>query len=285
MSYVLALASAAFYGAADFLGGITSRRASTISIVVVSQAAGLAMLGLLLPLLPASSPGHSDWIWGGAAGLTGGVGVALLYHALAVGTMAVVAPVTAVCAVMLPVIVAFALGERLAVRAAVGIVLAIVAIVLVSQQEVSGDAADRSSATRKQSGVALALASGVGIGLFFLCLSRTSANAGLFPILAARIVAMTFFAALALVRRQSIRMPLPVAASAIICGGLDVIANVLYLLASRQGSLSVVVTLSSLYPASTVILARIVLGERLSARQTIGILCALIAVVMIVGAS
>jgi drug/metabolite transporter (DMT)-like permease len=285
MFYVLALASAFVYGAADFLGGLTARRAGTIAVVLVSQGTGLALLGLTLPLLPGSSPKDSDWIWSGVAGLTGGVGVALLYRALAVGTMAIVAPVTAVCAVALPVLVAVALGERPGARATAGIALAIGAIILVSQQETASEAATGSSGSRRTSGLRLALASGVAIGLFFLSLARTSADAGLWPMLVARVVSVTLFAAFVLIRRQSVRMPRSVAVIVLIGGGLDMLANVLYLLASRLGPLSVVVTLSSLYPASTVLLARVVLGERLSGRQTIGICCALVAVVLIVDAS
>src|SRR5262245_12171997 len=103
MLLVLALASAAFYGAADFLGGLASRRAGAIAVVVIAQCSGLAALVLMLPLLPPSTPGHDDWIWGAVAGITGGIGVALLYRALAMGSMAIIAPITAVCAVIVPV--------------------------------------------------------------------------------------------------------------------------------------------------------------------------------------
>ena len=96
MFAVLALVSAVCYGAADFLGGLTSKRASTLAIVVLSQFAGLLLLVLMLPLLPAAAPVRADYLWGALAGLTGGVGVALLYRALAIGVMAVVAPTTAV---------------------------------------------------------------------------------------------------------------------------------------------------------------------------------------------
>ena len=108
MLALLAIASAAFYGSADFLGGLASRRANTVAVVVISQGAGLLALMLSLPLLPESIPTRHDWEWGGAAGIAGGIGVALLYRALAVGTMAVVAPITAVCAVVVPVIAAIA---------------------------------------------------------------------------------------------------------------------------------------------------------------------------------
>ena len=133
MFVTLALASAAFYGAADFLGGTASRRADAVVVTFVAQAAGLIVLALLLPLLPSSSPLPSDYLWGIAAGVAGSVGVALLYRALALGTMSIVAPITAVCAAAVPVLVALALGERPGVYAALGIVLAAVAIVLLSR--------------------------------------------------------------------------------------------------------------------------------------------------------
>ena len=104
MAYLLALSSAALYGTADFLCGLASRRANTLVIVVTSQGCGLTLLVLSLPLLPAATPAARDLVWGGAAGLAGGVGVTLLYRALAVGRMAVVAPTTAVCAVTIPVV-------------------------------------------------------------------------------------------------------------------------------------------------------------------------------------
>lgn len=106
MPYLLALVSALLYGAADFTGGLATRRAGVVSVVVVSQLSGLVGLLLLMPLLPAASPSRADLLWGVSAALTGGAGVALLYRALAIGRMAVVAPTTAVCAVALPVLVA-----------------------------------------------------------------------------------------------------------------------------------------------------------------------------------
>ena len=133
MIELLALVSAVFYGSADFFGGMTARRANTVATVFVSQFAGLVLLLVALPFLPAANPSSRDWIWGVIAGLSGGIGVALLYRALAVGIMAVVAPITAVCAAMIPVIAAFANGERLRLTAMAGIALAFAAIAMVSQ--------------------------------------------------------------------------------------------------------------------------------------------------------
>jgi len=281
-AYLLALTSAALYGAADFLGGLASRRASTIAIVLVSQAAGLLPLALLLLVLP-GTPSRGDFIWGTVAGLAGSVGVALLYRALAIGTMSIVAPTTAVCAVMLPVLVEAVRGERLAPLTQGGIALAIVAIVLVSQHD-APPAGDRQSPPRVlPAGIALAFVSGVAIGLFFLALARTSAVAGLWPLLPSRGLSIVVFGAIAAAGSQPLRVERSVLKTAVACGVVDMLANALYLLASRGGPLSVIVTLASLYPASTVVLARAIVGERLSRRQTLGIGCALVAVVVIVG--
>ena len=284
MAYFLALASAALYGAADFLGGLASRRASTIAIVLVSQAAGLIPLVLLLVVLP-GAPSGQDFVWGAIAGLAGSVGVALLYRALAIGTMSIVAPTTAVCAVMVPVLVEAFRGERLPPLTQGGIGLAVVAIVLVSQQD-SPASGDAGPARRMiPPGIGLALMSGVAIGLFFLALARTSAGAGLWPLFASRGLSMLVFGAMAAAGPQGLRLDGEVLKIAVACGVVDMLANALYLLASRGGPLSVVVTLASLYPASTVVLARVVAGERLSRRQGIGVACALAAVVVIVSTS
>ena len=281
MAYLLALGSAALYGAADFFGGLASRRTNTLAIVVASQGVGLVLLALMLPLLPEATPSDGDLVWGGAAGLAGGIGVTLLYRALAVGRMAVVAPTTAVCAVMIPVVTDILRGERLGPLTILGIALAVVAIVLVSRQGAAASPTVRAGALPP--GVGLALPAGVAIGLFFLALAETDAQAGMWPLLAARAVSVTLFGVLALAGGRPLRMAASVAGTAAAAGAIDMSANALYLLATRYGSLSVAVTLSSLYPASTVILARVVLGERLNGWQVTGVACALLAVTLIVG--
>jgi drug/metabolite transporter (DMT)-like permease len=280
-----ALASAAVYGAADFLGGLASRRVGAIAIVIVSQFAGLISLLVVLPLLPAASPASGDWIWGAAAGVAGGAGVALLYRALAITSMAIAAPITAVCAVIVPVAVSMAFGERPGTGTLSGIALALASIVLVSQQraESAATVAQGVSSALRSSGIVTALASGVAIGLFFLAVAEMRQEAGLWPLVAARGVSVTLFAAMAAATGRSLRMPATVTAIAVGGGVLDMLANVLYLVASRYGPLSIVVTLTSLYPAGTVLLARTVLGERLSALQVVGVICALAAIMLIVG--
>jgi drug/metabolite transporter (DMT)-like permease len=235
-------------------------------------------LAVLIPLMPLNSPTLADFAWGAAAGLAGGIGLGLLYRALAIGTMSVIAPTTAVCGVSIPVVAGIVLGERPSPLTAAGMVLALVAIVLVSQEK----RADGQGSSR---GIALALLSGVAIGVFYLVLAETSPNAGLWPLLSSRVTSVTLFTIAAIAGRHTWRVSARVGWLVVACGVLDMIANAMYLIASRGGPLSVVVTLTSLYPASTVILARVVLRERLTAWQVTGVACALVAVILIVGAS
>lgn len=283
MIALLALISAVLYGSADFFGGLTARRANTIATVFVSQLAGLVLLLLALPFLPAATVSPRDWVWGVVAGLSGGIGVALLYRALAVGTMAVVAPVTAVCAAMIPVFFGFALGERFGPITIAGIVLAFVAIVLVSQPRKGGDDEGQLSKGRSlPPGIGLALLAGVIVGIFFLSLARTTPAAGMWPLIAARITSIASFGIIAVATGRTVLMGAPATTTAVVGGVLDMLANAVYMLAARVGPLSIVVTLASLYPAATVILARVVLRERLSFGQGLGIACALGAVAIIV---
>jgi uncharacterized membrane protein len=276
---LLALLSAVLYGAGDFIGGLTARRISTVATVLLSQFAGLVILIVIVLASPAVTLTRADAIWGASAGLAGGVGVALLYRALAVGSMAIVAPMTAICAVAIPAIADWLGGARLPLRAAVGMGIALAAIVLVSQGK-------REGATHRRAhippGVGTALVSGVAIGCFFLALARTAPGAGLWPLLVARTTSVVLFALLALATRTSMRVAPGAGLLAAAGGILDMFANAVYVIATRGGPLSLIVTLASLYPASTVILARVVLGERLTGPQTAGVLCALVAVAMIV---
>ena len=284
MAYLLALCSAVLYGTADFLGGLASRRTHALAVVVRSQCIALVLLVLMLPVLPEATATRSDLVWGGLAGLAVSVALPLLYQALAVGRMAVVAPTTAVCAVMIPVVTDLWRGEQLTLVTLLGFGLAIVAIVLVGQQE--AEAASVPAPTRAiPPGVGLALASGVAMGLFYLALAETDARAGMWPLLAVRVVAVPVLGAAALVSGRPLRMAAPVGRMAMATGAFDVAASALYLLATRYGPLSIAVTLSSLYPASTVILARGVLGERLNGLQVTGVACALLAITLIVGGS
>ncbi|MEU8359508.1 DMT family transporter [Nonomuraea sp. NPDC048882] len=273
MTVILATACAIVYGTADFFGGLATRRAQVLSVVTLSQLAGLALILGLLPLLPGA---YSDpaLAWGLAAGLSGAAGLVLFYRALATGVMSVVAPTTAVTSAALPVVFGLAAGERPHAWALVGVALALGSVLLVSQDKSGGGRGSLVS-------VLVALAAGAGFGGFFILLSMAPHESGLWPLVGARLSSVTTVALLALLTRRALR-PGPGSLHIIVAAGvLDMAANVLYLLAQQEGLLSLVAVLVSLYPASTLLLANRVLGERLRPVQLGGVLCALASVALI----
>ena len=275
MPIALGLCAALFYGAADFCGGLATKRTSIFAVAIVSQAVGFAIILVVLPFFPASA-GRADYGWGLLAGVCGGLGLALLYHALSIGKMGVVSPITAVLAAILPVVIGVLRGERLSWFQTLGIVVALIAVVLISLSV--DDAGRREFST---AGVKEAIASGIVLGGFYTFLALAGKHAGLYPLVAARVGSVGFLILLALVLRRNIRpgngtMPLIVLA-----GAIDMTANALYLLATFAGYLSIAAVLTSLYPASTVLLARVVLNERLQSLQKFGVACALAGVVLI----
>lgn len=275
MVVLLALCSALVYGAADFSGGLATRRAGALAVVAVSQLAGLAGVLLLLPLLGGSAT-TGDLLWGAAAGLAGGIGLAVFYRALADGVMSVVAPVTAVCAAAVPVLIGIGLGERLGLAAVGGIALALVAIGLVAA---NGDRPTVRSV--RDAGLVPALAAGTAFGCFFVLLDQPGSTSGMWPLVGARIASVTLVVLLARGALRTLAVPRAVLPLAALAGVLDMAANALFLLATREGLLAIAGLLVSLYPVSTVLLAQVVLRERLARAQVTGLLAATVAVALI----
>jgi drug/metabolite transporter (DMT)-like permease len=276
----LALLAAAVYGAVDFVGGLAARRISVLFVVGVGQIAGLLALALLAPLLPASDVRDVDLLWGGASGISTAVGITLLYQALATGRMSVAAPVTALAALSLPVLFAYASGEWPGWAPTAGIALAAVAVAMISREE---DRAGIAAGSTRRA-LWLSVAAGLGIGVFYITMKQTQAESGLWPLVAARGVSAMLFTLVGLSMLHRWRgAPVPVAILwAVMSGLFDSAANALYLLSSREAPLAIVATLTSLYPASTVLLARIMLAERMRPIQSAGLVLAAIAVVLIV---
>lgn len=275
MVIVLALSSALVYGAADFCGGLAARRSAVLAVVGVSQLAGLLALLLLLPAL-GGSPTRTDALWGAAAGFAGAAGLAVFYRALASGVMSVVAPVTAVCAAGVPVVVGLALGESLQVTAALGTALALAAVALVAAE--GGRPSLRSA---RQAGVVAALIAGTAFGLFFVLLDQPSEDSGLWPLVPARAASLLLVLSAAAVTRSRPRLAVGAWPLVALTGVLDMAANALFLLATREGLLAVAGVLASLYPVSTVLLAQTVLRERLHRSQALGFVAAVGAVALI----
>jgi len=269
MTAILALSAAVVYGTADFFGGVAARRTSPLAVTLSAHVVGLLLLVVAIPLLPTASPQPADLLYGAVAGAFGAGGLILFYRALSRGTMSVVAPVAALFGAALPVVVGLGLGEQLSIPALVGIAIAIVAVGLVSRE---GDG-DGTPVVHGPGGhpLVLAVIAGAAFGSFFVLLSRTHASAGLWPLLSARVVSVSLLAGVTLLTGRSLR-PAPGSRRLVVAAGAgDMVANILYLLAVRRGLVSLVAVIVALYPATTVLLAQVVLGERLRRIQLGGL--------------
>lgn len=269
----LSLGAAGIWGGADFAGGIATKRASVFRVVAGAQICGLVFMLALAGLSREPIPPHSSLYWGIVAGLADAFGVTALYQGLARGRMGMVAPVASVITAILPVLVGLGtegLPGRLQLA---GFALAVVSIWLIARPD--GDIDSRR-------GLGLAVLAGVMFGVLLISGRQAGLHGGVFwPLVAARTassVLMFGIVAFSASDSRSIRGALvPI----VLSGVLDSGANALFIAATRHGRLDVAAVLSSLYPASTVILARVVLKEKISAMQSVGIVGALAAVALI----
>lgn len=276
MGILLALGAALAYGASDFLAGLQSRRASAYAVAVAAQCAGALSVLLAALLLPAAHPTGSAMAWGAASGIGSGLGTLFLYRGFGSGRMSVVAPVSAVGSAGLPVIVGVALGDRPSALAIIGIVLALPAVALISRGE-SGIA----GGTAGRSGLADGLLAGGGFALLFIALGQVPASAGLWPLVVGQLLSTGVIVIAARFARAELRAGARATGGAAIAGALGGVATVLYLLATHYQLLSIAAVVTSLYPALTVLAAMVVLHERVSRGQAIGLAAATAAVILI----
>lgn len=263
------LASAATWGAGDFAGGIAARRVPLFVAVLLSQALGLVLVVALAFALREPVPVLSDWLWGGAAGLAGAVGVTCLYGSLASGRMGIAAPLSGVIAAALPVAYAWTrLGAPSAIGLA-GMLLALAGIALVS--------APRAERPPRRV-LLLAVGSGLGFALFFILMGESTRTSFLWTLSAARVAACVVLLGVLALTRPGWGRP---GVAVVLAGLCDVLGNAFFLLASRVARLDVAVVLASLYPVTTVILARIVLKEKLTPMQAWGAIVMLAAIPLI----
>lgn len=282
MGVLLALGAALVYGGGDFAGGLASRRAGALGVLMVSLPAGGVLIALAALLSP-GAPVAGALLWGCVAGLAGVLAFPLFYAGLAVGPMTVVAPVSALMAAVIPVVFGTVAGDHLSATAAGGVVVCLLAIVLVSSER---RRPGEPRPTVLGRGLLLGLGAGVGFGFFFVALAQAPDSGGLWPLVAARALGTVIIAlGLLLVRRKN---PLAVAAGAArvklvwLAALGDTAANILFLLALQTGELLALVSvLTSLYPASTVVLARFTLGERLHAVRQVGLAMATVGAVLV----
>lgn len=276
VAVLLALLSAASIGGADFVGGRLAMRTWPVAVVTVAGTVDLVLLGIVSAIVGVD-PSRSDIAWAAVGGVVGGVAFAVFLRAMAAGPMSVVSPVTALVGVATPFTAGLVLGERPSTLAWIGCVLGLLAVWL-------------SSATRTAPGAAaapapitlvLAAISGLGFGGFVIILEQTSEASGVFPVVVARAVGVVVLAGISLAARRPVLPEPGLRAQALLMGLLQAIATGALILALHEGELTLVGVVSSLYPVTTLLLARGLLGEHLDRLHQLGVAIALVAVVLI----
>jgi drug/metabolite transporter (DMT)-like permease len=258
------------WGCADFGGGSLTRRLPVFAVTVVSQGAGFVALCVAVGVR--GDVGGRSFALGLLSGVGGGIGLAAFYRALSLGTMSVVSPIAA-CSAVVPFAVALATGERPAVVAVAGAVLALAGAVLASVEERRSDSPERARAVV----LALVAAGALGLFVYFLGLGSREGDA-LSTLFGARVGSLSVLVLLALSRGAPLRLPRPSLAAVAAVGLADVTANALFAFASGHGLLALVSVLGSLYPVVTLLLAHVLLGERLTRAQQTGVAVALVGV-------
>jgi drug/metabolite transporter (DMT)-like permease len=269
---LLGLLSALTWGAADFNGGIASKRSNPYGVVAMAHAISLGVLLVLALLTHEAIPSWDDWLWGGVAGLCGGIGLMILYRALAEGRMSVAAPISGLLAAALPVGVGIFIEGNPGAWILLGFALALAAVWLVS----GGEGMKIRSPDLGQPVMA-----GLAFGGFLIFINRASGTSLLWPLIAVRIVSISSLLSYAIATRQPWLPKRESLVPLVLSSILDTIGNAAYALSARTGRLDVAAVLSSLYPGATVLLAWVFLKENISRVQTFGILLALGAIILL----
>jgi drug/metabolite transporter (DMT)-like permease len=277
MAVVLGVLVALGWGSADFLGGFTSQRLHTVTVLLVSQSFGLAAAIVLVLALRDAVPDAHVFVLSAIAGVVGIAALWLLFRGLAVGRMSVVAPLSAVGSGVLPVAWGLLRGERPTALSLLGVALALIAVAIVGR----GAEHDPVPSVAPTQELALGIGSGIGFGVVLILFSESATDSGMWPLLIARGVAVPLLAALAFALGRSARVPAADLAPVAGAGLFDVGANAMVLLAVRRGLLSLVAPVAALYPATTVVLARFVLHERIGRQRAGGLALGLVGLALI----
>ena len=289
LTVIIGVSAALIYGSADFLGGIAAKRISPIRVTAIGAISGLVILFAVEPIIG----GRWSWeavLYGGISGVTGAIAITLLYACLAIGPMSILSPLTALISAFVPLMAGVIRGERLPVLGYIAIGIALVAVVLV------GFVKEKGAVRPSLKALLMAVGSGAMIGAFLILIDLTPDDSGLVPLIANRAVNGTImFAVVGILALVALRRPPGTTALlgmlrpgwragfwlAVICGAIDATANALLLFGLRIGELSVISVLTALYPAGTIILAAVVLRERIAPVQVVGLVLALIAAGML----
>jgi drug/metabolite transporter (DMT)-like permease len=276
LSVVLALSASLTWGIADFLGGLKSRHLALLAVLGISQPIGVVGIGVLLAVRGTPPPEAGFVPFAVLSGVAGALAIAAFYHAMAIGTISIVAPIGATSAVI-PVLAGVAMGERAAGAQVAGVLLAMAGVVLASRPDA---AHDLGPGRRPRASAGFAMLAALGFGVFFVSLHRAAQDDVFWPAFVQRGTSSALLLACAAWRRAPLRVGWRHAPALATIGVLDVTANVCYAAASTIGLVSLASVLSSLYPVVTVVLARLVLDERLARPQQAGVVAALLGVAL-----
>ncbi|WP_394769298.1 EamA family transporter [Lacisediminihabitans sp.] len=279
LSVLLGLAGAIIYGASDFFGGMAARRVSAVRVTAINSVVGFLALAVGSLLLP-TKWSQDALVTGALTGIAGAAALVLLYACLAIGPMSILSPILALVAAVVPITIDFARGERLSPAGNAGLVVGLVAIILICL--VPGAGAVRPSAR----GILMAVGSGLAIGAYLVVIDLSPADSGPAPLVVCFAVTGLVMGVILLASAARSRLPAEGARGsvllfAVLCGLTDAAAALLFLLALRAGDLSVVSVLNALAPAGTIILAAIVLKERIAVVQWAGLAVALVAAALL----
>jgi drug/metabolite transporter (DMT)-like permease len=302
LAVLLALAAAASYSGSDYAAGLASRGTSAVRVTVVAQVINAALLLPIVPFASSHVPSAASIAWAAVAGVSGVVGTIALYLGFRHAAFSVASSVSAVTTAAFSVLAGLLFGERPGALSLIGIVLALPAIAAVSVSTGgSGDAgvslavpavgADvasdpgegprRSATGRHAAGVLWGVIAGIGIGLFFTGLNRAGSATDLWPLVVAEVSAVLMVVGMGVVTRQ-LRLPPPGTRWLSLVTGVTAAAGTLsYFLATHRGLLAVTAVITTLYPAGTILLARVLLGERLTAVRIAGLFLAAVSVSLI----
>ena len=271
---IYGLLSALSFGAGDFSGGLATKKTAVYTVLLFAQTVGIILLTLLAILFKEPSPQVVIWIYGGAAGICGTIGLGALYTGLSRSKMGVMAPLTGVITTIIPILVGLFLEGLPTTTQTIGFILALIAVWLLSTGEASGRIV--------RSDFKLALIAGLGFSLFFVFIDQAgNQNAVFWPLVASRIASIVLLLVFTLYRGNFKTISKATAVPIFFAGILDSLGNLFFALATQISRLDVATVLSSLYPASTIFLAWLMLNETLSRTQWVGAILALIALLLV----
>jgi drug/metabolite transporter (DMT)-like permease len=291
MAVMLGLTAAVAYGIGDFVAGLLSRRISFMLVAVIATVAATVLTGFALAATTRVAPTVDALAWGAISGVGSALGTLALYRGLGRGHMSVVAPLSAVCTALIPVLVGVLIGDRPSPLAWLGMGLALPAVWLVSALDPSDTAEPEPRkaappASRVATGVPDGLLAGVAFAVLLIGLARAGDGSGLWPVVANQLtslVVLVVFAGKRLRRSARGHLPFRHVAGAATVGVAGAVATVMYFLSTQAGLLAIVAVVTSLYPAFTVALAAVVLRERVGMRQGVGLALSALTVILIVG--